>query len=430
MSWVAVGVAAVGVLSAYQQSEAAKNASKDANKASDAQIALGHEQLDYLKDQDELKQGLGSEWYDYQRNLAEQEDQRRFDILPQVYDNAQASFDEVMANAGLYYDEATGLAYNASGEIQGNAWDLYGELTGNAQMYGEGALDNAYSFQSDILGNADRTYNELTDNARYSEQDYLDATGAASGDVVQSFDKSRGITRRNAMRYGLNPNSSEFSRMESDSAIDQALAEAGAVNTTRRSMKNEERGRLDSAIRAGLSARADALRYGSGAVDSAIRYSGDINRDAYTQGRGAIDSATRAGAALELSAVGAGRAGMDSAIRYGRGNLSNAMLTNLGTTSSQLGIVDPRIGMVSQTNSGYGTLSNAYAQQAAAASANAASSSANATNAMVSAGSTAGMIAGYNYNRPVTNTTQNNSTSGVAYDPETGMSSYGDNQYA
>lgn len=431
MSWVGVGTVGGLVISGWaanEQSKAGKDASKDARKATEAQVALGREQLDYLKSQDELRQGLGSAWYDGQRNIAEQEDARRFGILPQLYDNASISFDETMANAGLFYDEATGLAYDANGQMVGNAEDLYSELTGNAAEYGGAALDNAYEYGGEAIGNADRMYDELTGNARYSDTDYQAATDAASADVVQSFGKARDMTRRNMMRYGGNPNSSDFARFESGSALDQAAAEAGAVNTTRRSMKSEERGRLNDAILRGLTARAGALESGYGAVDSATRYAGGMNADAFTTGRGAIDSAVRGGAALRTSAVGAGRSAIDSAIQRGRGGLTQAMMTNLGTSSAQLGLTDPRIGIVSQTTPGYSTVAGALGNQASYSANNAAQYNQNATDAMASAGQAAGQIAGYYYGRNRTPSTPAAPASSGWYNNDTGMSGYADNQ--
>ena len=150
---------------------------------------------------------------------------------------------------------------------------------------------------------------------------------------------------------------------------------------------------------------------------------------AESTGRGALDSAIRGGAALKTSATGAGRAAIDEAIRYGRGGLTSSMMTNLGTRSEQLGITDPRIGMVSQTNAGYANTANAYGNQAAMANQQAMNSSQNATNAMISAGQTAGQIAGYYYGQQPTGMTGSTSNQpATAYDPNTGMSSYADNQ--
>lgn len=432
MAWLGALISAgAGYQASHEAKRQAELDRRSAEAATGAQLELGRDQLEFLQEQDEFRSELGSAWYDTQRGLAEQEDARRFAILPQLQDNAEAAMAEAMTNAGLFYDNVTGLAYDAAGQIFGNAEDLYYEMLGNADQYGGMAMDTARGYQSDIVGNADRMYDELTGNARYSDAEYQDAIGAASADVVQSFDKSRGLARRNMMRYGANPNSSEFARMESESALDQALAEANGMNTTRRSMRSEERSRLNDAILNGLTARASALESGHGAVDSATRYAGGMQRDAITTGRSALDSATRAGAGLQISAEGSGRGALDEAIRYGRGMTDSAFRTNLATSSAQLGLVDPRIGLVTQTGPGYGAVATALGNQASNASASANQNSSNATSAMTAAGQAAGQIAGYYYGRSGADgggSGGNWSSSGNWYNEDTGMSDLGDNQ--
>jgi hypothetical protein len=429
MAWLA-GLISAGASyqASHEQNRRADAALKSANQLNAAQLELGRDQLDYLMAQDEYRSGLGSAWYDNQRDIAEQEDARRFAILPQMYDNAQALFDERMANAGLFYDEATGLAYDAAGNMMGNAHDLFDSINENAQMYGGNALDNAYGYQDDIVGNADRMYDELTGNARYSDADIQAAVDVASGDVAQNYDRATGMARRNMLRYGGNPNSSDFARFESNSALDEALAQVMAQNDTRRKMRADERDRMERAIQAGLGARGSALQSGYGAVDSANRYAGDINERAINTGHGAIDSALRGGTALQMSAVGSGRAALDNAITSGRGALDDAMRTNLATSSAQLGLVDPRIGIVSQTGPGYSATAAALGQQAANNTAAANQHSENATNAMIAAGKTAGTIAGYYYRPNQQQQAQQQAIQPTSYDTNTGMSSYGDNQ--
>lgn len=381
--WVAAATLATGVYSANEQSKAAKGSSKDARKATEAQVQLGRDQLDYLKEQDALKEALGGNWYDYQRGIAEEEDARRFGLLPQIQANAQAAADEAMANAGIFIDEVNGIAYDASGQMLGNAEELRASLADDAMQ----------------------TSGQLMDNAQFSEDDYLQEAGRATADVSQAFGKSRDAARRNMMRYGIDPNS--MAGLETSSAMDQALAEADVVNRGRRDMRNVEQGRIRDALTTGYGMRNSATQAGYGAMDSAIR----------------------GGAALRTSATGAGRAALDEAIRYGRGGLTSSMLTNLGTRSEQLGITDPRIGMVSQTSAGYGNAANAYGNQALMANQNAMNSSRNATQAMTSAGQAAGQIAGYYYGRPQSGMTGSTTAPATtAYDPNTGMSSYGDNQ--
>lgn len=388
MSWAMLGAAAItvigGAYAANENKKAADKASKKGEAASAAELQLQRDQFDYYRGKDENQMELGGAWYDWQRAVGEQEDARRFGLNDQNFTNAQDYFSEAMENAGLTYDELTGNAYDAEGRLLGNANDLYSELTGNADQYGGMVTSNAQGYQGDIVGNADRMYDELTDNARYSDEDYQQASDFASANVLQSFDKARGSARRNMLRYGGDPNSSDFARFENQSALDQALAESGAVNTSRRAMKSEERGRLNDAIMAGLTARAGALESGYGAVDNANRYAGGMKRDAFTTGREGINRATTTGAGLTSSAILAGRSAMGGAIASGRGALTDAIGTNMNTRSTQLGMVDPRIGMPSTAGNVLGTMANTYGDRAAQYGSEAAANSAAASSALAS----------------------------------------------
>jgi hypothetical protein len=269
---------AVGLYGANEASKSSNKALKQQKKAQAAQDALMREQLQYTKEQDALKQGWANDLYNEQRGLAEGENARVYGTLDQMDENASNYYDELSSNAGLTYDELTG---------------------------------NAYDTRDFLSGNAQSTYDELMGNARYSNDEYLQAGDEASADVTQSFDKSLGTARRNAMRYGINPNSSAFSDLESGAALDQAKADAGAQNTTRRGMKREERGRV-----------ADAITAGRGAIDSAGRFGGTMVQGALTSGRSAIDSA----------------------IRNGRGAMQDVNTTRINVGDKRLGMNDPRLG--------------------------------------------------------------------------------------
>lgn len=283
----------------------AKKAQQRADQAIADQNAQAKEALDYAKSQDAQKLGYATDWYNEQRGLVDAEDARRFGLLPQFMDNATSAYDEALTYADDY----------------GN------QIGGYADQYSDQVLGDAQGYQSDITGNADRMYDELTGNAKYTDADYADALGSSSADVVQSFGKARDMTRRNAMRYGVNPNSSDFARMEVQSGLDQAKAEAGAQNTTRRGMKTDERNRMRDAISQGLTARGSALTSGYGAVDNATRFGYGAKNDAAARGFGARDNANR----------------------YGRGMVGDALNTNLNTRSSKIGLVDPRTGLTSMT---------------------------------------------------------------------------------
>lgn len=290
-----------------------------AQAASDAlakeQLNLSKEALAFAREQDATKQQLGSDWYNNQTGIATAEDARRFGLLPQIQENAQATMDEVMANAGLYYDEQTGNAYDAEGQLMGNAEELYANMTGDASRYSQ----------------------DMLDSAQYSDDEYQQAAGQGSADVAQSFAKAREATRRNMLRAGINPNSSQYADQEIQSGNDEALAEAGTINSERRRMRAEARGATRDALTAGYGARTSAE----------------------TTGRDARRSAITTGAGLVGSALQSGRSALDDAIRYGRGAMDDAYKTNLNTRSSQLGIGDPRLGMtsaaLSQMNNNIGT---------------------------------------------------------------------------
>ncbi len=63
-------------------------------------------------------------------------------------------------------------------------------------------------------------------------------TAGASADVKQAFAKGREATGRNLASYGLNPSSTRFAALERQSAVDEAAAEAGAINRARTTEKN------------------------------------------------------------------------------------------------------------------------------------------------------------------------------------------------
>lgn len=343
----------------------------DARGYTAGQVARADQGTQYALDQDAWRKGLATDQFDWQRGIAELEDARRFGLYQDNIANQNAAFDEALTNAGLYYDETTGNALDAYGNVVGNANDLYAELTGNADQYGGMATSNAQGYQGDIVGNADRMYDELTDNARYSDADYQQASDLASANVLQSFDKARGSARRNMLRYGGDPNSSDFARFENQSALDQALAESGAVNTSRRAMKSEERGRLNSAIMAGLTARANALQSGYGATDSATRYAGESRGNAITTGRKMINDAELAGRGMVSSAYGSGRSAMDTAQARGRAGISDAYKTGIDTKSSQYGMVDPRLDLKLEGSGAYDAAANQYGNAAGTTSARA-----------------------------------------------------------
>lgn len=95
----------------------------------------------------------------------------------------------------------------------------------------------------------------------------------ASADVVQAFDKARGISRRNLLRYGANPGDANFAENERKFALEQAKADAGGVTRAR----DQERRWADSETRslrmnASALARGMPAQYQSSMMNAAGQY--------------------------------------------------------------------------------------------------------------------------------------------------------------
>lgn len=71
-----------------------------------------------------------------------------------------------------------------------------------------------------------------------------DWMGQARSDVAQGFKSADSSMRREAMRMGLDPNSSQFQNMIKSSNMDQAKAIGGAMNQARRAADTESYNRL------------------------------------------------------------------------------------------------------------------------------------------------------------------------------------------
>lgn len=334
MAWVAVAVAGTGLVTGYMANQNAKDAAGNQAAASAEQTALQRDQFDWQRERDENQQELGGAWYDWQRGIAGQEDARRFGLNRENFTNAQDYYDESMQNAGLTYDELTGNAYDAQGNLVSDAYD---------------------------------SSQQLMDNAQYSDADYMDEEGRASADVTQAFEKARGSSRRRAMAYGIDPNSSAFLNSETGGGLIQANAEAGAINSGRRGMRSQERDRV---------------------------------RDAITTGYGMRSGATTAGTGMVNSAVLAGRSAMGGAIASGRGAIGDALKTNMSTRSEQLGLIDPRIGMTSTAGNVLGQMANTQGQNANNWGNQAAASNQAASSALAAGIGGAAQIYGYNQSRP------------------------------
>lgn len=327
-------IAGVGLFSSYMANQNAKDAAGNQAAASAEQTALQRDQFDWQKARDENQQELGGAWYDWQKGIAGQDDARRYALNDQNFTNAQDYADESMQNAGLTYDELTGNAYDAQGNLVSDAYD---------------------------------SSQQLMDNAQYSDADYLDAEGQASADVTQAFDKAQGMTRRNLMAYGIDPNSSQFINSQAGGGLAQAGAEVNAINSGRRSMRDTERNRV---------------------------------RDAITTGHGMRSNATTAGTGMVNSAVLAGRSAIGGAVANGRGAIGDALKTNMSTRSEQLGLIDPRIGMPSTAGNVLGQMANTQGQNANNWGAQAAASNQAASNALAAGIGGAAQIYGYNQARP------------------------------
>ncbi|HEX9972293.1 MAG TPA: hypothetical protein VGD14_09500 [bacterium] len=70
----------------------------------------------------------------------------------------------------------------------------------------------------------------------------------AAADAITSFKNSDSITRRNASRMGINPNSGAFANAINSNSLNQAKTVAGAMNTARTNAEQENFARLTTAM--------------------------------------------------------------------------------------------------------------------------------------------------------------------------------------
>tara|TARA_R110002012_G_scaffold315261_1_gene528898 strand:+ start:11568 stop:12737 length:1170 start_codon:yes stop_codon:yes gene_type:complete len=86
-----------------------------------------------------------------------------------------------------------------------------------------------------------------------SEARQAEAAAAARGDVQAASATARGVNERNAASLGINPNSGRFAGMQSTTALNTTLMEAGAANTARSTVRDK-----------GLALKADVVNLGKG----------------------------------------------------------------------------------------------------------------------------------------------------------------------
>jgi len=130
----------------------------------------------------------------------------------------------------------------------------------------KGAQNQADSLGREQLGLAKEEFaykkklvDDMLGDANLSEADYAKGIGEASTAVRDSFSKSAEMEKRSLGRYGINPASGKFKSLNKRNALNLAVAEANAINTTRRSLKDYERGATSEARSAGLGLRNPAI---------------------------------------------------------------------------------------------------------------------------------------------------------------------------
>lgn len=70
-------------------------------------------------------------------------------------------------------------------------------------------------------------------------QDQEVAAGTANADVTQAFDRARRESKSLFARLGVNPDSPAFQTAQADSIFSEAASRAGAMNTARRTARDE-----------------------------------------------------------------------------------------------------------------------------------------------------------------------------------------------
>lgn len=104
--------------------------------------------------------------------------------------------------------------------------------------------------------------------------------GLAMAGVRQATDGQMGAVKRDAFRYGVNPNDGKFAAMRTNGALTSALGEAAAGNNARRQVEATGYARMADAANMGrglASNQATAIQVGQGSGGLAVNAGGAAN---------------------------------------------------------------------------------------------------------------------------------------------------------
>lgn len=148
------------------------------------------------------------------------------------------------------------------------------------QMRKQGEIsDDYYNYmRSTFRPLEQRLVREATE---YDTEERRDAeAGRAMAEVRQATDGQMGAVKRDAFRYGVNPNDGKFASMRTNGALTSALGEAAAGNNARRQVEATGYARMADAASLGRnlpSAQATAIQVGQGSGGLAVNAGGAAN---------------------------------------------------------------------------------------------------------------------------------------------------------
>ncbi len=149
-----------------------------------------------------------------------------------------------------------------------------------AQMRKQGAIaDDYYNYMRGTFRPLEqRLVREATE---YDTEARRDAeAGRAMAEVRQATDGQMGAVKRDAFRYGVNPNDGKFAAMRTQGALTSALGEAAAGNNARRAVEATGYARMADAANMGRglpSSQATAVQVGQGSGNLAVGAGGAAN---------------------------------------------------------------------------------------------------------------------------------------------------------
>lgn len=118
---------------------------------------------------------------------------------------------------------------------------------------------------------------EMMDAATYTPGQIDREVGRASTDVSRAFSKARAITQRSNARMGISPTSAAWGASGRKMELDQAAAEAGAVNGVRRGLEMDQRANQQSVRQISLGMAPLELGVGDPRIGMPSSYINGIN---------------------------------------------------------------------------------------------------------------------------------------------------------